>query len=211
MEPKIRASIVALKSTCKNVFGWHLLNTKSFLVSQITQQRAAAPVNNKRLCFCWPNLDQPPNIWAMFLGGLKPKTQWTIRHRALATIQSKNKCFMVSRLLQKLQTLLPFQFLLARLSFVSVLHLNCAKRCLTVIDWIEDQRHLSQVESTFRSLLKKKIEELIHSVAMAARQRGKITWATFSCAELAPPETLQQHCCYSVVLFLFGNNCPVVD
>jgi hypothetical protein len=56
------------------------------------------------------------------------------------------------------------------------LHLNCAKRCLTVIDWIEDQRHLSHLESTFRSLLKKKKEELIHSVAVAARQRGKITW-----------------------------------
>ena len=115
-----RSQYVALKSTCKRVFGWHLLNTKSFLVSLITQQRAAAPVNNKRLCFCWPNLDQPPNIWAMFLGGLKPKTQWTIRHRALATIQSKNKCFMVSRLLQKLQTLLPFQFLLARLSLMMI-------------------------------------------------------------------------------------------
>lgn len=55
-------------------------------------------------------------------------------------------------------------------------HLSCAKRCLIVLDWIEEQRPLSLLESTFRNLLKSKIEELIHSVVVSARRRGKVNW-----------------------------------
>jgi hypothetical protein len=36
-----------LNNTCKNIFDWQLLNTKSFIVSQVAQHTAAGPVNKK--------------------------------------------------------------------------------------------------------------------------------------------------------------------
>jgi hypothetical protein len=47
---------------------------------------------------------------------------------------------------------------------------------LDLIDWIEERRNLSNLESVFRSILKRKIAHLIQIVAMAARQIGKVTW-----------------------------------
>jgi hypothetical protein len=44
------------------------------------------------------------------------------------------------------------------------------------MDWIEDQRALSHIETVFRNLLKRKIADLIHLAAIAARQIGKVTW-----------------------------------
>jgi hypothetical protein len=55
-------------------------------------------------------------------------------------------------------------------------HLNNAKRALDLMDWIEDQRALSHIEKVFRNLLKRKIVDLIHLVAIAARQIGKVAW-----------------------------------
>jgi hypothetical protein len=55
-------------------------------------------------------------------------------------------------------------------------HLNNAKRALDLMDWIEDQRALSHIETVFRNLLKRKIVDLIHLVAIAACQIGKVAW-----------------------------------
>jgi hypothetical protein len=44
------------------------------------------------------------------------------------------------------------------------------------LDWTEENRTLSYLESTFRRILKNKISSLIHLVAIAARQIGKVTW-----------------------------------
>jgi hypothetical protein len=55
-------------------------------------------------------------------------------------------------------------------------HLNNAKRALNLMDWIEDQRALSHIETVFRNLLKRKIADLIHLVAIPARQIGKVAW-----------------------------------
>jgi hypothetical protein len=41
-------------------------------------------------------------------------------------------------------------------------HRNNAKRALDLMDWIEDQRALSHIETIFRNLLKRKIADLIH-------------------------------------------------
>jgi hypothetical protein len=44
------------------------------------------------------------------------------------------------------------------------------------MDWIEEHRALSHMENIFRNLLKRKVSHLIHLVAIAARQIGKVTW-----------------------------------
>jgi hypothetical protein len=56
----------------------------------------------------------------VFLGGLIPNETNTARQRNMAQWQSKNKCRIVSGVLQKQQALLPFQILLAKLSFVTI-------------------------------------------------------------------------------------------
>lgn len=56
------------------------------------------------------------------------------------------------------------------------IQLDCAKSTLELLDWLEEQRQLTLLEATFRGLVKKRINTLIHSIAIAARQRGKITW-----------------------------------
>ena len=68
-----RSQYVPMKSSCKKVFGLQLLNTASFLVSQIDQQIAVAPVNNNILCLCPPCLDQLLNKSSIFTGGGIPK------------------------------------------------------------------------------------------------------------------------------------------
>jgi hypothetical protein len=55
-------------------------------------------------------------------------------------------------------------------------HLNTAKITLDLIDWIEEKWPLTFLEGLFRKILKKKISSLIHLVANAARQVGKLTW-----------------------------------
>lgn len=54
--------------------------------------------------------------------------------------------------------------------------LQCAKKTLDLMDWMVEQRTLSELEVTFRNLVKDRINTLVHSIATAARQRGKITW-----------------------------------
>jgi hypothetical protein len=47
---------------------------------------------------------------------------------------------------------------------------------LDLLDRLEEYCELSQVESVFRDILKRKISSLIHLVAVTARQIGKVTW-----------------------------------
>lgn len=54
--------------------------------------------------------------------------------------------------------------------------LNYAKRTLDLLDWIEEKRCLSHLESVFRRVVKRKIENLTHIIAVNARQIGKVTW-----------------------------------
>jgi hypothetical protein len=44
------------------------------------------------------------------------------------------------------------------------------------MDWIEEQRRLTHIEMVFRNIVKRKISSLIHLVAIAARQIGKVNW-----------------------------------
>jgi hypothetical protein len=44
------------------------------------------------------------------------------------------------------------------------------------MDWIEEHRVLSHIESIFRNLLKRKVSHHVQLVAIAARQMGKVTW-----------------------------------
>jgi hypothetical protein len=44
------------------------------------------------------------------------------------------------------------------------------------MEWIEEHRALSHMENIFRNLFKRKVSHLIHLVAIAARQIGKVTW-----------------------------------
>jgi hypothetical protein len=44
------------------------------------------------------------------------------------------------------------------------------------LDWLEDGRPLTKLELFFREMVKQKIERLIHSIAVAARQRWKVNW-----------------------------------
>jgi hypothetical protein len=47
------------------------------------------------------------------------------------------------------------------------------------MDWIEEESSFSQLETCFRNLVKKKISHLIHLVAIAARQIGKVNAMCF--------------------------------
>ena len=100
-------------------FCWHLSKTTSFLVSQIDHQKVIASVNNCKFGFCPPYFNHWWNKSSKFDGGGIPKTLCTARHRNLVYAQSKKICWIVSSAQQKLHVLLPFKFLLARLSFVS--------------------------------------------------------------------------------------------
>jgi hypothetical protein len=55
-------------------------------------------------------------------------------------------------------------------------HLKNAKKAINLMDWIEEQRRLSYIETIFRNIVKRKISNLIHLVAIAARQIGKVNW-----------------------------------
>jgi hypothetical protein len=55
-------------------------------------------------------------------------------------------------------------------------HLNNSKKALDLMDWIEEPRSLSHIETIFRNIVKRKISSLIHLVAVAARQIGKVNW-----------------------------------
>jgi hypothetical protein len=44
------------------------------------------------------------------------------------------------------------------------------------MDWIEEQRGLSHIETIFRNIVKRKVSDLIHVVAIVARQIGKVNW-----------------------------------
>jgi retron-type reverse transcriptase len=52
------------------------------------------------------------------------------------------------------------------------------KKTLDLLDWIEERRMLTSLEASFRNILKRKIAFLIHLIAIAARQIGKVTWCT---------------------------------
>jgi hypothetical protein len=54
--------------------------------------------------------------------------------------------------------------------------LDTNKFVLAFFDWLEEGRPLSQLEVFFRSMVRQKIEDLVHIIAVAARQRGKINW-----------------------------------
>jgi hypothetical protein len=63
-------------------------------------------------------------MWPKFLGGLRPKVSSIVLQTNRFSIQSKNKCYIVSLLLQKQQLLVPCQILLTKLSFVRITPLN---------------------------------------------------------------------------------------
>lgn len=50
------------------------------------------------------------------------------------------------------------------------------KFTLAFMDWIEEGRPLSELEILLRDMVKRKTEAIIHSIALAARQRGKNDW-----------------------------------
>jgi hypothetical protein len=53
-------------------------------------------------------------------------------------------------------------------------NLNNAKRMLNLLDWIEERCTLTNLEHAFKLILKCKIAHLIHKIAVAARQIGKL-------------------------------------
>jgi hypothetical protein len=57
-------------------------------------------------------------------------------------------------------------------------HLDIAKKTLELMDWIEEERPLTHLETIFRNIVKKRIVLLIHMIAISARQIGKVTWCT---------------------------------
>ena len=109
-----RSQYVPLNKTCKKkFFGWHLLKTTSFLESQITQHIADMPLNKCNFSLWPPCFNQWLNKSSTSFGGAKPKIKWI----ALTAIEKRY--WILSSWFQKLQTLLPIQFRLAKLSFVS--------------------------------------------------------------------------------------------
>jgi hypothetical protein len=111
---------VALKVTCTHDLGDDLLKTTSFLLNQIAQQIDDATVNSKLQALGSNPLAQTPNKSLTSREGLNPMLIWINRQMNDAYKQLKNRCFIVSGLLQKQHILLPFQCLLAKLSFVKV-------------------------------------------------------------------------------------------
>jgi hypothetical protein len=50
------------------------------------------------------------------------------------------------------------------------------QKALDLMDWIKEQRWLSYIETIFRNIVKRKISNLIHLVAIAALQIRKVNW-----------------------------------
>ena len=76
-----RSQCVPPKRTCKKVFGLHLSNTVSFLVSHIAQHKEATPVNSIKLWLWLPYFDQPLNKSVVLCGGESPNTICTARRK----------------------------------------------------------------------------------------------------------------------------------
>ena len=96
------------------------INTISFLFEHIDQHSTVAPNKIWFLCFKLKPCSQEPNKSAKLEGGWIPKVICTIFQTKHAKWQSKNRCWIVSTELQRQHLTLPYQFLLAKLSFVRV-------------------------------------------------------------------------------------------
>ena len=86
----------------------------------MAQHKADAPTNSCLFNLVPTPLSQLPNRWVMLWGGFKSKANYTALHRNLTTWQSIKRCWIVLSLEQKQHYLLPFQFRLAKLSFVKI-------------------------------------------------------------------------------------------
>jgi hypothetical protein len=78
-----------LKTTCKIDTYRDLLKTKSFLLIQIAQHRAATPITTRFLCFFEKLLSQGPKRCCTLVNLLIPKATATQPHTSLAIGQSK--------------------------------------------------------------------------------------------------------------------------
>ena len=119
-DPKNGTNMFPWIRPAKMFLGLHLSKTLSFLVSHKDQQKAAAPASNNKLKSFPHCLYQFPKMFSTVRGGVIPNTICNARQRIFAYLHSKNRCWIVSKLLQKQQYLLPCQFLLAMLSLVSI-------------------------------------------------------------------------------------------
>src|SRR3990170_8278484 len=90
-----------------------LLKTKSFLQFQTAHNKAQTPT---RICLAKSGsipLSHVPNNVLTELGGVILKAIWTIRHKTLASGQSRKRCLIVSSRSQKLHLVGPVQLRLS--------------------------------------------------------------------------------------------------
>jgi len=94
---------------------------KSFLASQIAQHKPDAPVNTRKLCLRCPILTNLQASGTRLLAGqYQTPNKPHARENEHNDNRRKDVC-MVSSLLQKQQSLLPFEFLPARIFFVKAI------------------------------------------------------------------------------------------
>jgi hypothetical protein len=97
-----------------------LLNAASFRLNHIAHNMAPIATKNIYLSFELISQTQAPNMCLILLGGANPATKWIIVHIYIASTQSKKRCWVVSLLLQKIHISFSCQFLLTKLSLVSI-------------------------------------------------------------------------------------------
>jgi hypothetical protein len=108
-----------LKITCKIDTYCDLLKTRSFLLIQIAQHRAAITIKTRFLCFFEKLLSQGPKRCCTLVGLLIPNAMATQPHTSQAIGQSKKRCWTVSYCAQKLHFVHPFHLRFTMLSLVS--------------------------------------------------------------------------------------------
>jgi hypothetical protein len=130
-----RIQCVPLKITYKHELVFDLWKTTLFRHNHKAQHRADVPINTWFLNLNGKFLSQEPKRFAILLGGCILKDIQTIFHIKRAIWQSKNKCWIVSLLLQKQHWTIPFQFLLTRLSLVRMT--PCFRYQRKTLSWVE--------------------------------------------------------------------------
>jgi hypothetical protein len=97
-----------------------ILKTMLFWLNHIDQNMTLTPTNNSFLSLSFILCIHPPNTCLILVGVDSPKVIYMTLQINLASAQSNNKCCIVSRLLQKQHLTFSCQFLLTKLSLVSI-------------------------------------------------------------------------------------------